>query len=119
MRNFDKSKYPNTTTRIIDNGNQNIEGFQLYQLDRNIGCSGGFNLICYIGFQYLGLEKIIIGQEDTIPEESELQELLDKYEDGHFPLDDIEFMKTEIHYAWSNNFDFLPPILENCIQNVK
>ena len=47
------------------------------------------------------------------------QELLDKYDDGHFPLDDIEFMKTEIHYAWSNNFDFLPPILENCIQNVK
>ena len=47
------------------------------------------------------------------------QELLDKYDDGHFPLDDIEFMKTEIHYAWSNNFDFLHPILENCIQNVK
>ena len=46
------------------------------------------------------------------------QELLDKYEDGHFPLDDIEFMKTEIHYAWSNNFDFLPPILENCVQNI-
>ncbi len=47
------------------------------------------------------------------------QELLDKYDDGHFPLDDIDFMKTEIHYAWSNNFDFLPPILENCIQNIK
>ena len=47
------------------------------------------------------------------------QELLDKYEDGHFPLEDIEFMKTEIHYAWSNNFDFLPPILENCVQNIK
>ena len=30
----------------------------------------------------------------------------------------IEFMKTEIHYAWSNNFDFLPPILENCVQNI-
>ena len=47
------------------------------------------------------------------------QELLDKYEDSHFPLEDIEFMKTEIHYAWSNNFDFLPPILENCVQNIK
>ena len=76
--NFDKSKYPNTVTRIIDNGNQKIDGFQNYQLNKNIGCSGGFNLICYIGFQYLGLEKIIIGQEDTIPEEDELQELLDK-----------------------------------------
>ena len=46
------------------------------------------------------------------------QELLNKYDDGHFPLEDIEFMKTEIHYAWSNNFDFLPPILENCVQNI-
>ena len=46
------------------------------------------------------------------------QELLNKYDDGNFPLEDIEFMKTEIHYAWSNNFDFLPPILENCVQNI-
>ena len=46
------------------------------------------------------------------------QELLNKYDDGHFPLEDIEFMKTEIHYAWSNNIDFLPPILENCVQNI-
>ena len=46
------------------------------------------------------------------------QELLYKYDEGHFPLEDIEFMKTEIHYAWSNNFDFLPPILENCVKNI-
>ena len=46
------------------------------------------------------------------------QKLLDKYEEGHFPLEDIEFMRMEIHYAWSNNFDFLPPILENCIKNI-
>ena len=37
---------------------------------------------------------------------------LDKYEEGHFPKEDIEFMITEIHYAWSNDFDFLLPILE-------
>ena len=46
------------------------------------------------------------------------KELLNKYDEGHFPLEDIQFMKTEIHYAWSNNFDFLPPILENCVQNI-
>ena len=45
--------------------------------------------------------------------------LLDKYEQGHFPQEDIDFMITEIHYAWSNNFDFLPPILENCVENIK
>ena len=44
--------------------------------------------------------------------------LLNKYEKGHFPQEDIDFMITEIHYAWSNNFDFLPPILENCVENV-
>ena len=47
------------------------------------------------------------------------QELLNKYKEGHFPQEDIDFMVTEIHYAWSNNFDFLPPILENCVQNIK
>lgn len=46
------------------------------------------------------------------------QKLFDKYDEGHFPQDDIDFMVTEIHYAWSNNFDFLPPILENCVENI-
>ena len=46
------------------------------------------------------------------------QELFNKYDEGHFPQDDIDFMVTEIHYAWSNNFDFLPPILENCVENI-
>jgi len=75
---FDKTKYPNTRLRIIDNGNQKIEGCELYQTKKNIGCAGGFNLICYIAFEYLGLEKIIIGQEDTIVEEKEMEELLEK-----------------------------------------
>jgi len=75
---FDKKKYPNTTLRIIDNGNQKIEGYEIYKTKNNIGCAGGWNLICYIGFEYLGLEKIIIGQEDTIVEEKEMEELLEK-----------------------------------------
>ena len=75
---FDKKKYPNTKLRIIDNGNQKIEGYELYKTKNNIGCAGGWNLICYIGFEYLGLEKIIIGQEDTIVEEKEMEELLQK-----------------------------------------
>ena len=75
---FDKKKYPNTKLRIIDNGNQKIENYELYKTSKNIGCAGGWNLICYIGFEYLGLDKIIIGQEDTIVEEKEMKELLDK-----------------------------------------
>ena len=74
---FDKKKYPNTTLRIIDNGNQMIEDYEIYKTKNNIGCAGGWNLICYIGFEYLGLEKIIIGQEDTIVQEKEMKELLE------------------------------------------
>ena len=73
---FDKKKYPKTILRIIDNGNQKITGHQLYETKKNIGCAGGWNLICYIAFQYLGLEKIIIGQEDTIVEENEMMNCL-------------------------------------------
>ena len=75
---FVKSKYPNTRLRIIDNGNQKIENYELYKTSKNIGCAGGWNLICYIAFEYLSLDKIIIGQEDTIVEEKEMKELLDK-----------------------------------------
>jgi hypothetical protein len=46
------------------------------------------------------------------------QALLDKYDKGHFPQEDIDFYILEIHYAWSANFDFLPPILKNCRENV-
>ena len=46
------------------------------------------------------------------------QSLLDKYDEGHFPQEDIDFFILEIHYAWSANFDFLPPILENCRENI-
>ncbi len=46
------------------------------------------------------------------------QSLLDKYGVGHFPQEDIDFYILEIHYAWSANFDFLPPILENCRTNI-
>ena len=46
------------------------------------------------------------------------QALLDKYDKGHFPQEDIDFYILEIHYAWSANFDFLPPILKNCRENI-
>ena len=46
------------------------------------------------------------------------QALLDKYDEGHFPQEDIEFYILEIHYAWTANFDFLPPILKNCRENI-
>ena len=46
------------------------------------------------------------------------QALLNKYDENHFPQEDIDFYILEIHYAWSANFDFLPPILKNCRENI-
>ena len=46
---------------------------------------------------------------------TDLQELLkSKYEEGHFPQE-----KFELHLQWSEEFDFLPVILENCVQNIR
>ncbi len=39
---FVKSKYPNTRLRIIDNGNQKIENYELYKTSKNIGFAGGW-----------------------------------------------------------------------------
>ncbi|MAV83129.1 MAG: hypothetical protein CMI90_06680 [Pelagibacteraceae bacterium] len=51
---------------------------------------------------------------------TELQkELLEKYEEGHFPVKDLEEKILDLHLKWSNEFDFLPPILENCVQNIR
>lgn len=47
------------------------------------------------------------------------QALMDKYDEGHFPQEDIDFYILEIHYAWTANFDFLPPILQNCRENIR
>jgi hypothetical protein len=114
-KNYIKEKYSKTNLRIIDNGNQNIDGFQTYQTNKNIGCAGGWNLICYIGFQYLGLEKIIIGQEDIITTESEMNELLEKCNEKTIPAliqPNFEFAVFAMHkktYIKIGLFD------ENCI----
>ncbi len=53
---------------MIDNGNQKCEtpsGCYYFSTSRNIGCAGGWNLICDIAFEYLNLEKIIITQDDA------------------------------------------------------
>ena len=53
-------------------------------------------------------------EKTSLDMETRKKDLLDKYEEGHFPKEDIEFMITEIHYAWSNDFDFLTNIRKLC-----
>ena len=66
---FDPSNYSEATSfYIVDNGSQTfpdrLQSMNLYSTSRNIGCAGGWNLICHIAFDYMNLDKIIIAQED-------------------------------------------------------
>lgn len=84
---YDKEQFPNTSLRFIDNGNQSIPDSLkenvIHQNRRNIGCSGGWNLICDIGFNYFNLEKIIVGQEDGRVSEEIFQALLDACDENN------------------------------------
>lgn len=53
---------------LIDNGNQKYTptfGCNRFATSKNIGCAGGWNLICDIAFDYLDLDKIVITQDDA------------------------------------------------------
>lgn len=78
---YDRSQFQNTTMRFVDNGRQvipsSMESSILHTTKTNIGCSGGWNLICDIGFNYFGFEKIIVGQEDARVSEEIFEALLE------------------------------------------
>ncbi len=114
----EKYKYENfskTKIIIVDNGNQKIKNFESYTSSKNLGCAGGWNLICYIGFDYLNLDKIIIGQDDLFVEENELEQLLEVCNENsiaglinpHF-----EFSTFAIH---KDTFKKIGRFDENCI----
>lgn len=53
---------------MIDNGNQKYAptfGCNFFTTAQNIGCAGGWNLICDIAFDSLELDKIVITQDDA------------------------------------------------------
>lgn len=63
----------------VDSGNQpeinNFTDFPIYQASFNIGCSGCWNTAAYIGFNIYGADKIIIGQDDAIFNESMIEHI--------------------------------------------
>ncbi len=63
----------NSIYYFIDNGNQKYSptfGCNFFTTERNIGCAGGWNLICKIAFDEMELDKIVITQDDAkIPPE--------------------------------------------------
>jgi hypothetical protein len=55
---------------FIDNGRQQLnsyitDNFDVYTTTTNIGCAGGWNFICDIAFKHMGLEKVIVSEEDS------------------------------------------------------
>jgi hypothetical protein len=83
---------------FIDNGNQTIPDIiksnLLHQNQTNIGCAGGWNLACDIAFNHMGLEKVIIGQEDARISEEIFEALLQ------------ECNSTTLCGTYNNSFDF-------------
>lgn len=62
------SPVKNSVYYIIDNGNQKYTptfDCRFFTASRNIGCAGGWNLICDIAFDSLQLDKIVITQDDA------------------------------------------------------
>lgn len=61
---IDRNLFPDCQFILVDNGGQEL--FEDYfRASTNIGCAGGWNLICDIAFNLLGYEKIIISQDDA------------------------------------------------------
>lgn len=84
FENLSFQNFTGSTFYFIDNGQQNyfntLNSWE-YTTSRNIGCAGGWNLICRIAFDYFNLDKIVITQDDAVFSESEIDELLEETSD--------------------------------------
>lgn len=76
---IDPTNFPNTEIRIVDNGQQQypdrLQPYVFHVTSKNLGCAGGWNLICQIAFKQLGLTKVIISNEDNLYSEEYLAAL--------------------------------------------
>lgn len=82
----------------IDSGNQSaiedFTDFPIYQTSINVGCSGCWNIAAHIGFNVYGVDKIIIGQDDAIFNESMVSHLWETTND------------TTLAGAYNRGFEF-------------
>lgn len=78
---YDKPSFTNTNMVFVDNGRQlipqDLQSNVIHQTKTNIGCAGGWNLICDIGFNYHKHDVIIVGQEDGRISEEVFAALID------------------------------------------
>lgn len=76
---IDITKFSNSKFYFIDNGQQtytpSFDCFT-YTTSKNLGCAGGWNLICDIAFKHLNMQKIIITQDDATYTEEHIEDAL-------------------------------------------
>ncbi len=83
---YDSIKVAENTQLVgIDSGNQEavntFTDFPFFQTSINVGCSGCWNLAAQIGFNFYGADKILIGQDDAIFNESMVEHLWNETND--------------------------------------
>jgi hypothetical protein len=97
---FNRANYPNHFEFfIVDNGQQRVperlqEEHDIFVTTRNIGCSGGYNVMMSIGFDLFSYDKIILAQDD-----------------GKFTTDQLEYAfnnttKNVIQGVYGNGFPY-------------
>ena len=95
---YDRNQFKNTKLYYFDNGQQKLSDTLkkdlVHTTSKNIGCAGGWNLMCDYAFKTLNLDKIIIGQEDAMISEEILEALYEKCN------------PTTIVGTYDNSFDF-------------
>jgi len=77
---FDPKNFDETTKfHIVDNGQQAIperlEPLVIHRTKVNTGCAGGWNISYRIGFEYMKLDKLIMGQDDAIITQEQLNQM--------------------------------------------
>lgn len=79
------TKSDNIQFVVVDTGQQEvlktIIDFPIFQTERNIGCAGSWNLICNLAFNHFGLDKIVIGQDDSICTEQMITSIWERTDD--------------------------------------
>jgi GT2 family glycosyltransferase len=77
--------HPELQFIIVDNGQQNIpeslKHYPIFQTTQNLGCAGGWNLICQLAFNTYGMEKIIITQDDAMFDKAMLDNVWEQSND--------------------------------------
>ena len=116
---LDPIQFPNTKIRILDNGMQKytrLDSHVYYQTSKNIGCAGGWNLICNIAFNDLKLDKVIISNEDNFYNEEYIEALYEQCTPDNIAGTYDRAFEFSLFCIHKNTYDKIGMFDENIIQ---